>query len=208
MSAHSDILSLLSFHTNLIAFCTAARKNLIFQGIDMNMQALLQNGFLIFRVLIEKENLSLKRYSQLFSTLDNFIGTISKIAGEPDAVVEIVLLDSGSDTNIGIKTGIETAKSLFLIFKEIWECLFNHEYYKLNKKSETLMKILSVREELQKKYSEGVISKAELKMYSEAITKDVLTLLNLQVLPKQLIDDSKGRLENKQVIAELRRIND
>ena len=38
---------------------------------------------------------------------------------------EIILLDSGSDTNVGIQASVETAKSLFLIFKEVWDLIKN-----------------------------------------------------------------------------------
>ena len=33
----------------------------------------------------------------------------------------VVLLDSGSDSNVGIKSSVQIATSLFQIFKEVWD---------------------------------------------------------------------------------------
>ena len=83
------------------------------------------NGVIFFQILIDGEGLETEQYIKIFTTLNELIKTIGKIVDEKEEKSEIILLDSGSDSNIGVKSGIETAKALFLIFKEVWDFIIS-----------------------------------------------------------------------------------
>jgi hypothetical protein len=151
--------------------------------------------------LIDEEGLATSQYIKIFTAINELTETISKIVNEEEQKSEIILLDSGSDSNIGIKSGVETAKSLFLIFKEVWDYITNFQYYKHKQKNQALLESLSIRTEILQKVNEKILTEEEGKEYLHMIKTRTDDLIGMKVLPKKILVDST-KIENKKLLAE------
>lgn len=199
--ANPALLSLFNFHYSLINTLTLAKTVLISTDIDTNFEDSINKGIVIFQILIEGEGLETEKYIKIFSALQDLIQTLSKIFGESKQKPEVVLLDSGSDTNVGVKSGIETAKSLFLVFKEIWDFIINFKHYKQKQINSALIESLSIRAEISKKVEEGVITEQEALEYTHMVKTRTDDLIGMKVLPKQIVTET-NQVENKKLLQE------
>ena len=197
----ANAVALYNFHNTLIKTSSLAKNILQSQSITESLIDEVDNGVVLFQILIDGEGLETEQYIKIFTALNELIETISKIVNEQEQKSEIILLDSGSDTNVGVKSGIETAKSLFLIFKEIWDFVTNFGFYKQKQKNQTLLESLSIRTEIQKKVEEGVLTKEEGLEYVHMIKTRTDDLIGMKVLPKQIVIKS-SQIENKKLLAE------
>lgn len=199
--SNSKIISLFLFHKTLISTLKLAKETLLNDNISKNFEDSIQEGINIFQVIIESEGLETEKYIKIFTAFQELIDTINKVLNDTEQKSEVILLDSGSDTNIGIKTGIETAKSLFLIFKEIWDFITNRKYYKQTQNNKALLESLSIRTEIQRKVDEGILSPEEGREYIHIIKTRTDDLIEMKVLPKQIAEDT-NQVENKKLLAE------
>lgn len=193
-------IALYNLHNSLIQTLQLAEDVLQTEEISENLQNEGQNGIIIFQVVIDGEGLETEKYIKIFTALNEIINVISKIFQETEKS-EIILLDSGSDTNIGVKAGIETAKSLFLIFKEIWDFVTNFKIYKQKEKNQALLDSLTIRTEIKKKVEDGVLTASEAKEYIHMIKTRTDDLIGMKVLPKQIVIDS-NQIENRKLLNE------
>lgn len=199
--AHPKPLKLFNFHNTLVSTLILAKnvlQNKIFNGQDVNN---IDRGIVIFQILIEGEGLEAEKYIKILNALQELIETISKIFNETDQKPEVILLDSGSDTNLGIKSGVETAKSLFLIFKEIWDFITNFRYYKQKLRNNSLLESLQIRAEITKKIEDGILTQEEGLQYIHIIKTRTDDLIGMKVLPKDIVLDS-NIIENKKLLSD------
>lgn len=194
-------VKLYNFHNSLIGTLRLSKEVLISKEIDSTFEESIDNGIVIFQILIETEGLETEKYIKIFTAFNELIETISKIYNDEENKSEIILLDSGSDTNIGIKSGIETAKSLFLIFKEIWDYVTSFRHYKQTKKNNALLESLSIREEIQNKVDSGILTKEEGLEYTHMIKTRTDDLIGMKVLPKKIVAET-NQIENKKLLSE------
>ena len=194
-----NAVALYNFHNTLTSMLKLSKEILINQTLDATFENSIKNGVLVFQILIESEGLSTEKYIKIFSALQELIETISKIFNETEQNPEIILLDSGSDTNVGVKSGIETTKSLFLIFKEIWDFITNFKYYKTSQKNKALLESLSIRTEIQKKVDEEILTPEEGKEYMHLIKTRTDDLIGMKVLPKVIVLET-NQIENKKLL--------
>jgi hypothetical protein len=199
--AHSNAIALYNFHNALLFTLKLSKDILVSESLNKNFETAISEGVVVFQILIEGEGLDTDKYIKIFSALSELVSTISKIFNEADEKSQIILLDSGSDTNLGIKSGVETAKSLFLIFKEVWDFITNFRFYKNSQKNKTLLDSLSIRSEIQKKVDEGVITADEGKEYTHIIKTRTDDLIGMKVLPKQIVLE-KNQIENKKLLSD------
>jgi hypothetical protein len=197
----ANALALYNFHNTIIKTLSLSKNVLQSKSVTETLINEVDNGVVIFQILIESEGLETKQYIKIFSAINELIETISKIVGEQDQKSEIILLDSGSDSNVGVKSGIETAKSLFLIFKEIWDFVTNFRFYKQKQKNQALLESLTIRTEIQKKVEEGILTEEEGKEYLHIIKTRTDDLIGMKVLPKQIVVES-NQIENKKLLSE------
>ncbi len=190
-----------NFHNSLIKTLYLSKKVLLNKVTELNFQKSIEDGIVIFQIIIEQDGLETEKYIKIFTALQELIETLSKIFEETEQKSEIILLDSGSDTNVGIRTGIETAGSLFLIFKEIWDFITNFRYYKQDQKNKALLDSLSIRTEISKKVKEGIITEEEGKQYVHIIRTRTNELIGMKVLPKQIVLEN-SQIENKKLLME------
>lgn len=197
----ANAIALYNFHNTLIKTSALSKNILQSKSITENLSNEVDNGVVIFQILIEGEGLETGQYIKIFTAINELIETISKIVNEQDQKSEIILLDSGSDSNVGVKSGIETAKSLFLIFKEVWDFVTSFQFYKQKQKNQALLESLTIRTEIQKKIDEGILTKEEGKAYLHMIKTRTDDLIGMKVLPKQIVMDT-NQIENKKLLAE------
>lgn len=198
----SNAVSLFNFHNSLLTIRDLAKNILQGQILTNELENELDNGVIIFQILIETEGLQTEQYIKIFTSINELIETLYKVLGETEKKSEIILLDSGSDTNFGIKTGIETAKSLFLIFKEVWDFVTNHKHYKNKQNNQILIESLSIRTLIHEKVNEGIISKDEGLEYIHKIKTRTDDLIGMKVLPKQIVIESNN-IENRKLLNEI-----
>lgn len=194
-------LLLYNFHKTLVTTLKLSKKVLVSEILSLDFQSSLDQGIIIFQILIEGDGLDTEKYIKILEALQELIEALSKIHCETNLKSEIILLDSGSDTNVGVKTNVETAKSLFLIFKEVWDFITNFRYYKQNQNNKALLDSLSIREELKKKCDEGIISSEEMQEYIFMIKTRTDNLIGMKVLPKQIVMENI-QVNNKKLLNE------
>lgn len=196
-----NAVALYNFHNTIIQTSNLSKKILQSKSITESLINEVDNGVIIFQILIEGEGLITIQYIKIFTAINELIETISKIVNEQEQKSEIILLDSGSDSNIGVKSGIETAKSLFLIFKEVWDFITNFQFYKQKQKNQALLDSLTIRTEIQRKVDEGILTIEEGKEYLHMIKTRTDDLIGMKVLPKQIVIES-NHFENKKLLAQ------
>lgn len=216
-------LAFYKFHLSIVSTLSISKNLLLKESYSESNEQSLENGILIFEVVIEEDSKNINLYIKILSLLNELGTLVDKIYNsgteeenteteeeeENKNSVEIILLDSGSNSNIGLKTGIETAKSLFLIFKEIWDFVISHKQYKSNQKNNTLLESLTIRKEILTKLEEGVITEQEAKEYTHIVKTRAEDLIGLKVLPKELIQKNHEINNNKllEEFKELRLLN-
>lgn len=198
---NANAIALYNFHNTLIKTASLSKNILQSQSITESLINEIDNGVILFQILIDGDGLETEQYIKIFTALNELIVTVSKIVNEQDQKSEIIILDSGSDSNIGVKSGIETTKSLFLIFKEIWDFITNFRYYKQKQKNQALLDSLTIRTEIQKKVDEGILKIEEGKEYMHMIKTRTDDLIGMKVLPKQIVLGS-NQIENKKLLSE------
>lgn len=196
-----NAVTLYNFHNTLIKTFTLSKNILQSSSITDSLDNEIDNGVVVFQIIIESEGLETEQYIKIFTAINQLIEIISKIVNEQDQKSEIILLDSGSDTNVGVKSGIETAKSLFLIFKEVWDFITSFKFYKQKQKNQALLDSLTIRTEIQKKVEEGILTNEEGLEYMHMIKTRTDDLIGMKVLPKQIVIES-NHIENKKLLAE------
>lgn len=197
----ANAIALFNFHSTLIKTASLSKNILQGQRITDSLNNEVDNGLIVFQIVIDGEGLEIEQYIKIFTAMNELITNISKIVNEQDQRSEIIILDSGSDTNVGIKTGIETAKLLFSIFKEIWDYITNFRRYKQKQNNQTFLESLSIRTEIQKKIKEGILSEEEGREYTFLIKTRTDDLMGMKVMPKQIVIE-RSYVENKKLLSE------
>ena len=198
---NANSIAFYNLHNTLIQTSNLSKNILQSKSITESLFNEIENGVVVFQILIEGEGLEISQYNKIFTALNVLIETISKIVNEQEQKSEIILLDSGSDSNVGVKSGIETAKSLFLIFKEVWNYVTSFQMYKQKQNNQALLDSLSIRAEIKKKVEEGYITDEEAKTYIYYIKKRTDELIGMKVLPKKIVIE-RNQIENKQLLEE------
>ncbi len=195
-------LELYNFHNTLVNTYNLSKDILLNDLLNESYEESLDEGVNIFQVVIDEEALETYKYIKILTCLTELVDVINIIKKDEDSKSKIILLDSGSDTNIGLKTGIETAKSLFLIFKEVWDFATNYRQYRNSQDNKALMESLTIRAEILKKVEEGVISDSEGIEYIHKVKTRTDDLIGMKVLPKQIVIEN-NKIENKKLLKEI-----
>lgn len=203
--SYANNVKLYNFHNSLLKTYNLSKELLLNDLLNEPYEESLEEGVNIFQIVIEEEALETYKYIKILTSLTELIDAINKIKKDEISLSEIILLDSGSDTNIGIKTGIETAKSLFLIFKEVWDFATNHKQYKNEQNNKALLESLSIRTEIFKKVEEGIISESEGTEYVHLIKTRTDDLIGMKVMPKLIVIEN-NKIENKKLLKEMQGI--
>lgn len=185
-----ECIELYLFHNSLLMMLHSSESLLLSESLNDSFENSIENGVLIFQTVIENDFLNSEDYIKIFTALQDLINNVGKIICGKETEVyntEIILLDSGSDTNIGIKTKAEIAKAIFDLFKEIWDFITSFKFNRQDRKNKELLDSLTIRAEIKKKVDEGVISPEEAKEYEHYIKSRTDKLIGLKTLPKQIV---------------------
>lgn len=164
-------------------------KTILLNEFTTNEEEELERGTILFRVRSDNEQISAETYSQIFKAINELIEVVSKLYGITDAPI-IVLLDSGSDTNLGVKTAVEIAQSVFTIFAETLDYIINFSFAKDDRKMKKLQDSLTIRSQIQQAAKAGVITKEEESQYIHLIKSRTDKLIGLHVTPRKAMDDA------------------
>jgi hypothetical protein len=161
-----------SFHENLLKTQSLAQTVLFKNNLtDLNSQ-----DTIIFRIL-SGENIEINKY-------------VKTIFAQEDTEVTLTLIDSGSDSNLGVKSTIEISRSLFQIFKEVWDWIVNRKFYKNKLRNSGLMDSLNIMTAIHEAKEKSVIDEETARIYKESIIIKTEDLLDLNVLPKDLFQST------------------
>jgi len=199
--SNPQALSFYNFHKVLLDTYRLSKKVLLGEVLSHDLEENLNSGVIVFQILIDSEGLETEKYIKIFTALNDLIETISEVVNESQNKSEIILLDSGSDTNLALKAGIETAKSVFQIFKEIWDFIVNFRFYKQKERNKSLMESLTIREEILKKVAAGVLTEEEGKKYIHLVKTRTDDLIGMKVMPKQIVVET-NELQNRKLLEE------
>ena len=181
-----------SFHSSLIDLKNISKELLSNELINNNYEENINLGIIIFQVQIETEGLETSKYIKILSALDDLVKVIEKAMKIVESSSEIVLLDSGSNTNIGLESKVEVAKSIFQIFKEVWDFITSFQFYRAQQRNQALLESLTIRKELLKSVEDGILTENEAKEYLHIIKTRTNDLIGMKVLPRVLtISDNK-----------------
>lgn len=177
-----------TFH-KIVNKITTASKILFFEKSEESFSDNFENGIIIFEIFAD-DALKVNTYSKIFNLLDELINALNKSYNpkEETQPAEITLLDSGSNTNIGVKTSAEAAKSMFLAFKEIWDWIINRKHYKSKIENQSLLDNLDVLNKIKEYEESKVLTTDEAKTLVHTIKTRINDLLDLNVIPKTLTE--------------------
>lgn len=192
-----------NLHYSLISASDLA-TNVLFKGEGLTQ--LNSNDTIVFRILIEEDNLDISTYSKILSLLNELIDILKKVhEPETESSPKLVLLDSGSDANLGVKTSIGIATSLFQIFKEVWDWVLNRKFYKSKLRNAAMLENLQVMTAISEAEKSEVIDSKTAKIYKETLLRRTEDLLELKVLPKKLTEE-KTEISSKKMLSEYHEI--
>jgi hypothetical protein len=174
-----------SFHENLLKTQSLAQTVLFKNNLtDLNSQ-----DTIIFRIL-SGENIEINKYVKIISLIKEIIEILKTIFAQEDTEVTLTLIDSGSDSILGVKSTIEISRSLFQIFKEVWDWIVNRKFYKNKLRNSGLMDSLNIMTAIHEAKEKSVIDEETARIYKESIIIKTEDLLDLNVLPKDLFQST------------------
>jgi hypothetical protein len=195
----SNLLQFYNYHFSLIQSSKIANNILFDEG---NLDQIASDEIIVFRILVGEGSLDLTVYGKIFKLIRELIEIIQKVQ-DPESADEpkVVLLDSGSDSNIGIKSTVGIATSLFQIFKEVWDWILNRKFYKSKLRNDAMLENLAVFNAIKESEERGAIDADTAKVYRETLLRRTEDLLELKVLPKKLVE-SKTEISSRKVLSE------
>ena len=182
------MMDFITFHNSILKLSNLASK-LFLEESNIPLEDKLDEGIIILQIIEIEESLFIDTYNKILKTLSELISSINKalrIENPEDS--RIIFFDSGSSTNFGVKTGIETAKSLFLVFKEIWDWFVNKKFYKNKLMNEAVLENLEVLKAIHSSKEQGILNDDEARILVHTIKTRTSDLIELNVLPKKIVD--------------------
>ena len=193
------------FHKSLLETNSLAESLLLSDLVNKGYEASMNEGVLMFQVVIEQDGLNSEDYIKIFIALQELVKKIGEVlyGKEEEYKTDIILLDSGSDTNVGIKTKTEIAKAIFDLFKEVWDYITSFSFNRQDRKNKALLESLSIRTEIQNKVDQGTISEEEAQEYMHYIKTRTDKLIGLKTLPKQIVLQTNNQ-PNRNLLEDLK----
>lgn len=193
----NSVTQFFNFHNSLVDLQKLSKELLSNELINNNFEKNIDLGIIIFQIQIETEGLETSKYIKILSALDDLVKVIEKAFKIEESNSEIVLLDSGSNTNIGLESKVEVAKSIFQIFKEVWDFITSFQFYRAQQRNQALLESLTIRKELLKSVEDGILTENEAKEYLHIIKTRTDDLIGMKVLPRVLTNSDQKYDSNK-----------
>lgn len=178
-------LAFYSFHSTLETMRISTNSVLF---ANNGLTELSKDDILIFRILSNDGNISIAHLISISKTLKELLELIQKIV-EPEGRkqdIEIILLDSGSDSNLGVKYSAKAVSSTFQLLKSIWEWIVARKFYKNKLRKADILGDLEVLNKIEESRQNKALTDDEAKGYKELILRRSQELIDLKVIPKEL----------------------
>jgi hypothetical protein len=182
----------LDFHFTLNATYEFTKKLLSQKKVKKSIGERGENGVLIFRIFNEDDGLGTDVYIKIFKALELLFVTVSEIEGDGPVVPKIILLDSGSDTNLGLEAGAKASATIFQTFKQIYDFIRFRRHERVERDNRTLLESLNVISEIKSKVAAKEITEQDGQQYTHHVKTTLNTLLGLNVIPKELADETEN----------------
>lgn len=200
--SRSRIMALYTAYAAIDLSIRIARESLSVNRFEDSDEAL-KEGLLVLQIAINDNLLTTDDYAKIMKNIGELIEAVGKVfQSEEDVLNKVVLLDSGSDTNVGIETKVEVARSIFMMFKEMWDSLVNRKFHLNKMKNDEIVNSLTIMQEIDKKLHDGVIDADTAKMLKHNVLTRMNGLINMGVWPKEIVMD-KSNTNNRNLIEEL-----
>jgi len=196
-------IQFISFHSSMIDLLKLSSNLLSNQYIKNNTEQNLELGVIIFEIRIETEGLGTSSYIKILSALEDLSRTLERLFKLDVSEPTIVMLDSGSDTDFAVSTKVEIARSLFQIFKEIWDFITSFKFYRAQQKNQALLESLSIRQQILQSVKDGILSDDEAKEYLHIIKTRTDDLIGMKVLPRDLVSHD-NTIDSSRILEEYR----
>jgi len=203
---NQSVLDFYNLH-NTITILSKATEEIFFENKEITPYDKYENGLILFNVLNNADGISIRDYSKIFTQFIELIDAINEVYFSKKEMIdaEIVILDSGSDTILGIKTAAETAKALFDIFKEVWDFIVNKKHYQNKITNQSVYENLEIMKKIKESESQNILTSEESKALIHTIKTRTAQLLDLNVLPKTLTEKEIA-VSNMDVLLEYREV--
>jgi hypothetical protein len=187
---HLGLFQIHTFHYLLQKNITLLRTFLL-HGDEITSASPEEKGLVILEITDFGGGISLDKLSKIFRLVSDLAEIIASVEtpGQEFQSPEIILLDSGSSSNMAFKTSVETAKSLFLVFKEVWDYCLNHKHYKNKLEIESLDSNLTILGKIKDAEQQKLLTPEKAKEYSTLIVRKTDELIGLKVLPKKIVSE-------------------
>ena len=201
--SNAHVLNYYIFHNSLIKTLKSVEKLFLTNNIGENFQKDLDDGVLIFLFINENEGVEPSVYSKIFIAIEELFASARFIlTGDKEGTTDIVFLDSGSDTNLGIKTDVETAKGVFALLKEIWECVIDYQSYKEKKIRNNFLEGLALFEKIKEMQESNVLSDEEAQRYRYFFKSRTDELIKLNLMPK-IFFEKNNSVDSRKLLKDL-----
>lgn len=183
---NKEFRSFLDFHLTLKGIYDVTKKLLIKDKVIKSLKKEGSDGMVVFQISIDSDGLPTKVYIEILKAIETLVTTIQKIYGEEVIESNIILLDSGSDTNLGIDTTVKAATGIFSLFKQIYDFIIYRGNDKIERNNVTIMSNLNILSEIQKKVDDNIISSDDGMSWAHSVKSSLNVLLGYDVIPKEL----------------------
>ena len=187
---HTGLFQIHTFHYLLQKNISLLRTFLL-HGDEITSASPEEKGLVILEITDFGGGISLDKLSKVFRLVSELTEIIALVEtpSEKYQSPEIILLDSGSSSNLAFKTSVETAKSLFLVFKEVWDFCLNHKHYKNKLEIDSLDSNLTILGKIKDAQEKQLLTPEKAKEYSTLILRKTDDLIELKVLPKKIVSE-------------------
>lgn len=182
----------LDFHFTLNATYEFTKKLLSQKKVRKSLGESGVSGVVVFRILNEEDGLNTDIYVKIFKALELLFVTVSEIEGDGPVVPKIILLDSGSDTNLGLEAGVKASATIFQTFKQIFDFVRFRRHERMERDNRSLLESLNVISEIKSKVEAKQITEEDGKRYTHHVKTSLNVLLGLNVMPKDLTDEAEN----------------
>ena len=164
-------------------------KAILFKNnISTDEDSELEQGLIIFRAKVDDE-IQVEKYTQIFKAICELIETVCKLYQIQDKPT-IVLLDSGSDTNIGVRTSVGVAQDIYKLFQEVFDYIVNWRFARHDREMRALVDGLSIREKINAAKENNTITEDEAREYTHLVKSRTDKLIGLGVAPRKVLEDT------------------
>lgn len=182
-----------AFHSALETQLQMA-KRLLVNDAELLEESPATHGVLLFH-LTDHNNLTTFTLSKIVALIGDLVQLIAALTSPSveSSPPTVVLLDSGSSATIGLKTSVETAKTVSELFREMWQWWIYRKHFDNKVTMESVATNLSILKTIKEAENANILTPEKAKEYATLIQRKTDDLLDLDVLPRELAFDAKRR---------------